>query len=704
MATDVFYNGVWLRNCLTRQFDQTVEYDESGTDRIFTRVTITVEAIVAEDLSASFLVPPGYRADNSGIQNISPFNVYNEGYCIGTHFTERQYFQNPDTEFYDPSMFGPGRFGPDNSGPEKMRWVHGLLSVPRQPFLYLNNNMLLIRAYNRNTNGPDGMSEDTLDREQDLDNGPKPKFVNITQVLGSRAYRIIFGIEICRLICGNPDLNYNSGPKEFETMAETEWCGTASESWARLWGSDKTNESLNERLLSNRFSIEETRDENFYMTRTLTGKARVRDPAFWNQGIRYLLLPGLPRGYQRISQQFVTSANGLEINYRVVDKQQYAAPPFPGTSFSGVHMEKTGIDGSHSHGVLQVQIHGGPTSSKKGLLAAAISIVESRIGKPSKKTPGETDEHCLINDFAVTDVLHENAVSVSVQFLRHAPADGEDEKHKWGNVFWTKLGLLPDVDTLLYQDGGNFRKDGEQYNRDQWPIPVPWDDGAPYGIFSQFLQDGCCPWHFTPHSTVDDTLPADTEEPDYTPSVAPPPTNSRAYLGDVKPDPSPPYRYDYERLEEEHIELPYTVYEVSSDYDTDKGLVALPIASDAPEAEGENPCIIARIRTAVCRKTVFVSAKRVGGNPKFPSIRESFTDDNGIAYFLDEYHPEFKGARKMANGTDYEYEMHLRLVYLMSRPLRPSDRVSYGVLPWDTADKGDHLVDLSESNQDERLV
>ena len=79
MATDVFYNGVWLRNCLTRQFDQTVEYDESGTDRIFTRVTITVEAIVAEDLSASFLVPPVYRYDNIGVQNISTFNAYNEG-------------------------------------------------------------------------------------------------------------------------------------------------------------------------------------------------------------------------------------------------------------------------------------------------------------------------------------------------------------------------------------------------------------------------------------------------------------------------------------------------------------------------------------------------------------------------------------------------------------------------------------------------
>ena len=704
MATDVYYNGVWLRNCLTRQFDQAVEYDESGTDRLFTRVTITVEAIVAEDLQSSFLLPPGYRPDNSSATNISPFEIYNEGQCIGTHFTGQQYYQNQNSEPYTPYDFAPGRFGPDNSAPEKMRWVHGLLSVPRQPFLYLNNNILLLRAHNNNTNGPDGFADDEEDRDNDLDNGPKPKFVNITQVLGSRAYRIVFGIEICRLICGNPDLNYNSGPNDYESMADDAWCGTASESWAALWGTQKVNRKANERILSNRFSIDESRDENFYVTRTLTGKARVRDVRFWNQGIRYLLLPGLPRGYQRISQQFITSANGLEITYRVVDKQRYAAPPFPGTSFSGVHMEKTGMDGAHSHGVVQVQINGGPTSSKKGLLAAAISIVESRIGKPSKKEIGETDEHCLIRDFAVTDVLHENAISVSVQFERHAPAEGADENAKWGNVFWHKLGLLPDVDTLLYQDGGNFRKDGEQYNRDQWPIPVPWDDGAPYGIFSQYLQDGCCPWHFTPHSTLAEELEPDTAEPDYTQAPSQSSTQSRAYLGDIRPDPVPPYRQGYEALDSEHIELPYTVYEVSSDYDTDKGLVALPIASDDPESENENPCIIARIKTAVCRKTVFVSAKRVGANPKFPSIKDSFTDDNGISYFLDEYHPEFKGAKRMANGMDYEYEMHLRLVYLMSRPLKPSDKITYGVLPWDTADKKDHLVDLSASNQDERLV
>ena len=700
MATDVYYNGVWLRNCLTRQFEQTVEYDESGTDRLFTRVNIVVEAIVAENLDSIFQTPTGFRTDNSGV-SFPGFNSYNEGYCIGTHFAGALYGQNKAPEWYHPSQFGAGANGPDNTAPEKIRWVHGLLSVPRQEFLYYNNLILMLRAYNPNTNGPTGWAENEILQDQDLDNGPKPKFVNITQVLGSRAYRITFGIEICRLICKVPP--YPTNDNAGELPGQEEWCGTATPEWANLWGSEKVNERINRALLSNRFSIDESRDDNFYVTRTLTGKARVRDPSMWRLGIRYLLLPGLPRGYQRVHQQFVTAPNGLDITYRVVDRQRYAAAPFPAVSFSGQHMEKTGIDGSHSHGVVQLVMNGGPTSSKKGLLAAAISIVEARIGQPSKKQPGQTTEHCIVRDVSVTDILNENSISLSVQFERHAEDEGEDKNHKWGNVFWNKLGLLPDVDTLLYQNGGNPRKDGEQYNRDQWPIPVPWDDGAPYGIFSQYLQDGCCPWHFTPHSTIPDDQDID-DTADYTPQSPEPATVSRAYVGDTKDEAAPPYRGPYERLEEEHIQMPYTVYEISSDYETDNGLVALPVASDEETTYRQNNCIISRIRTAVCRKTIFVSAKRVGGNPKFPSMKDSFVDENGIEYFLLEHHPEFKGARKMANGIDYEYEAHVRLVYLMSRPIGPSDKVTYGALPWDINGKSSHYADLSEQNQDERLL
>jgi hypothetical protein len=42
MATTVIYNGVTLRDCETQSFEQSVQFDESGTDVISSRFTIRV--------------------------------------------------------------------------------------------------------------------------------------------------------------------------------------------------------------------------------------------------------------------------------------------------------------------------------------------------------------------------------------------------------------------------------------------------------------------------------------------------------------------------------------------------------------------------------------------------------------------------------------------------------------------------------------
>ncbi len=44
--TNLIYNGVQLRNCETKRFDQQIEYDESGTDVMYSRFRIRVTAIL----------------------------------------------------------------------------------------------------------------------------------------------------------------------------------------------------------------------------------------------------------------------------------------------------------------------------------------------------------------------------------------------------------------------------------------------------------------------------------------------------------------------------------------------------------------------------------------------------------------------------------------------------------------------------------
>ena len=717
MATDVFYNGVWLRNCLTKQFDQEVVYDDSNTDRICCRFTITVEAIVAEDLNANWTNNP----QTGQITGVSPVPVYNIGYCAGTHFdTSSAYYKN--NQNYTDQFTG----AIVNSGTDKMQIVHQLLSVPRGHFQYSNDKLIMMDVWpsgsfingvkspaGPNTPGLGGGGDPLKDYEthrEDVSNGPKPKFVNINQIFGHRAYRISFSIEISITLC-DPTLADDTAQifKDNNTF-----CGT------RIFDNAALREE-NRRLLSNRFSIEETRDENFYNTRTMTGKARVRSIKDWHQSIRWLVLPMLPRGYQRVSQQFITSTDGLELTYRVVDRQRYAAPPYPATSFTGAHLEKTGMDGIHSQGMINLTMQGGPSSSKKGLLAAGISIVEARIGK-TEAGKAETSEHCIVREVSITDILHENQIQMTVQFHRHVP---EDKKNGpgfgWANVFWNKLGVLPDVDTLLNNGPGNNRVDGQQYNRDQWPIPVPWDSGAPYGIFAQYLQDGCCPWHMTLSNFYEPpaSYPDDDDKEEDNPN---PPRESRAYIGDpVHQDIRPQNDAQYQPYDQGHVNYPYTYYEVSHDYPVNKGLVALPLAAfniasnvyrpggprvEVPQASDANrgSCVITSLKAPVCCRVVFVSAKRVGKAPVLPKIQNQYTDENGIVYFLQEYHPEFKPAHLMADGKNYEYEIFFRLVWLMSRPITDSDIVTFGVLPWAQGNKFQTVADLSAYNQDERLI
>ena len=53
MATSVFYNGITIGNVLTREFDQTVIRDDSGTDKLFSRFRVTVEGVANANILAA---------------------------------------------------------------------------------------------------------------------------------------------------------------------------------------------------------------------------------------------------------------------------------------------------------------------------------------------------------------------------------------------------------------------------------------------------------------------------------------------------------------------------------------------------------------------------------------------------------------------------------------------------------------------------
>lgn len=632
-GTDVYYNGVWLRNCLTRQFDQTVEYDESGADRLFTKFTISVESLVSEDITEW-------------------------GDCHGVVF-ERDNFNTASAQL-------------------KMSALHGLLSTPRQQFEYYQSGTVLIAANSYTTTDAGGNRLFGL--MTDLHNGPRPISVSIQHVIAHKCYRVIFTIELALLICG-----------------DSPWPSTSD--FQGLFGA-KADVMQNRRLLSNRFSIEEVRDGSFYNTRTVIGRARVAHIDLWNMAIRYLLLPMLPAGYKRESIQFTHAANGLDVAYRVVDRQRYAAPPWPAIDFAGNHTEATGIDGVNSQGSISVRMVGQPGTAKKYLLLAAITVTEARIGKLGKL--GTPDNHVIPRHIQITDVLQDNVVELSVQFDRHGVGTPET---RFANAMFDRLGLLPSIFAL--KGDQNIRPDGRPINSDVWGgdidgagAPDPWgyETMPPYGVFAQYFQDGCWPIHLTPDGPGYRKPPF---EGSYQQSDSVRTEYQRGSDG-LGGEPPPAEQWTG-AASEEHKAFPYTAVEVRTDYFNNYGWVSLPTLRDNIEpAEGD--VVLTKLHGTVCSKNVFVTAKRVGQQPKLPKIDLEYTDDNGIQYVLDELHTEFVAPRQMGNGFDFEYEISVRLTYLMSRGIKTDDNLTFGSLPWDNTTKEANKVSLAEDQQDGNMV
>ena len=662
LGTTVFYNGVALRNCLTKQFDQVVEYDPSGTDRIYNRFVISVEALVTDqDMYLGFQAEPPVTC--IGVGNYPPLE--------STQFTSQG----------------------------KLNIIQALLSVPRQEFVYYQGDQIVVRA-NSDVSTLSGQGE-FFNQWTDLNNGPKPKSVNVTQVVANRVYRVTFSIEVCLLWCAT----------QYNLHGMPDFVGS-------LGGDSITPEKndgvTNRRLISNRYSIDDSRDENFFSTRALIGRARVAHEKLWSYAIRTLVMPSLQPGYQRVQTKFTVAPNGLDLSYQVVDRQRYAAPPYPATDFEGQHLETTGIDGSVSHGVIQVGLKGSPDTPKRGLLMAGIAIVQSRIGKFGKI--GQSDEKVIAEQVTITDVLQENAITLQIQYTRKGGGTKEDgTEEKWLEIMTKRLGLLPSVDILLrdpelqaqstagVEDPDWYRLDGRASNQDRWMLPAQqWDDGAPYGIFSSYLQDGCIPVHATP-----DTVWPDSPQPEPPYRPEPPPEQYRRVspneeIGrDMENFPGSAGELPSE-VSVEQTQIPYTHYEIRSDYDDDRGYVALPFFSSDTTPKDDD-VLITKLRATVCTKTVFVSAKRQGAPPVIPALHDEQVDINGIKYVLANVHQELAAPVLMPDQANYEYEMNMRLTYYMSRGRKYDDKITYGTLPWDTSTKLDHLADISTANQNEEL-
>ncbi len=156
-GTDVIYNGIELHNVTTKQWDQQVVYDDSNTDPIAIRFTLSFEGLL---------------------------HLQNEA-GIGTDLSDV------------PAWIGnsASQTAPTNTFASSIQVVHEALSTPRKELIINMNGKRVLRVVPPSSGVLSGVSD------FDTENGPKPQFVKVMHVVSNKMARVQFSISVAILGC-----------------------------------------------------------------------------------------------------------------------------------------------------------------------------------------------------------------------------------------------------------------------------------------------------------------------------------------------------------------------------------------------------------------------------------------------------------------------------------------------------------------------
>lgn len=592
MATNVTYGDVTLTNVNTLAFDQSVKYDDSGSDLLYHEFTIRVECVAHSSAATLIHGFPGASAVAAEIE------------------------------------------------------LQNRLTQPRKAFEYKVGDQVLVAANNNNAS-PDF----------DLRSGPHPTSCKITHLAGSKSIRIIFEINISILKGSAPS------PGELDPRA--------------------SSAGLMPGVLNNRWTAEESFDENLYLSRTIEGKLRVKHIGLNPQVYRLLAIPKLAVGFKRMRASFTTSTDGLELRYSLTDRQLAAAPPFPATTWSATYTETTTDNGAITIGEVAVQMEGPPNADKRALLERCQQVVLQRL--PDLRTNiggGESSRRGrdIIISSSATESLHKNAVEVRVR-VQHT--------------------ISPRRIMAMILEHFGRPLSLPDYTPKTQVIPAQFDAATPTGIFSMYLQ--------TPYDDFHGLLPADTgtdtpaspaqyfQESPASPGESPGETEGEDGSANVKKGSEVP-------VSDDQKDDPIIIYESTDVTETDEGTAQLAISSDLDTGTEGSASEPVKIYNSVSRRTMYFYAERIGSPPEWPTTPKTFTD-NGTVYERAVDKITNLGVQPHVSGEDVFRQKKTVVYYVVKSPTELDKLTPLENKQLDSAAQGSTLDDLlpaSVTNFDNR--
>ena len=212
----------------------------------------------------------------------------------------------------------------------------------------------------------------SLAQGEDVDNGPKPRRVNLIHIASNKLFRIEFEIDVAIVDCISPGNSQG--------------------------------------VLSNRWSMSDSVDHNWYTIRVIRATLRLAYLALNPQAFRGWVVPPLQRGFKRESIETATTRDGLSLDYAIVDREVYnSAPKKPATTWRCTHTESVN-DANTSISDIDLSLEGPPHTAKQDLIALGAQIIQQIINVPqfSKTT--------MLVGAAIVDHVEDCAINMKFTF------------------------------------------------------------------------------------------------------------------------------------------------------------------------------------------------------------------------------------------------------------------------------------------------
>lgn len=254
------------------------------------------------------------------------------------------------------------------------------LALPRQTFNWASGGQTIFCIGPANQSGDTGGSSECL---ADRRYGPHPHVTSVKQIPGGVSAKVDFEIETFVVLCQLID-----NPADVE---EFWWNFTYSY------------------------------DRNFNCTRTITGRYRVRSPL--NAAGSYLvdsdLWPTIPQNFYRAGQDVRVSADGLQLDFTVRDKQVWRTLPRPLTD--GTATFRIDQRMAQLFKTLQCSFEAPMDVDKNVIVQFITALIRARF--PDAVNPNLNDERKeWFTSFSVTNHEFLNRVDVTVTAVSYARA------------------------------------------------------------------------------------------------------------------------------------------------------------------------------------------------------------------------------------------------------------------------------------------